>query len=165
MDKLDTGYYPIAASETKTKISSRQNIQIHAGNKDADFHATDEVGNRCADINDASIAWAYSKLSKTAKANYDKYGIKMVTGDDMGPYNAGPLWIWTYMNYTVAKDNSTVTVQAPMMRTPTNYKIQAAAGFHYCKVLSPFNALEWMMVDSLFAKDGLKSSTADVFLQ
>jgi hypothetical protein len=55
-----------------------------------------------------------------------------------------------------------------MMRTPTSYLIKAAAGFHYCKVLSPFNALEWMMVDSLLAKDGLKSSraeVAEVFLQ
>jgi len=120
---------------------------------------------RCADINDASIAWAYSKLSKTAKSNYDKYGIKMVTGDDLGPYNEGPLWIWTYMKYTTAKDNSTVTVQSPMMRTPVTYFIKAAAGFHYCKVLSPFNALEWMMVDSLFAKDGINTTRAEVFLQ
>lgn len=110
MDKLDTGFYPVAASETKTKMSSRQNIQVHAGNLGADFHETDEVGMRCADINDASIAWAYSKLSKTAKSNYDKYGVKMVTGDDLGPYNEGPLWIWTYMKYTTASDNSTVTV-------------------------------------------------------
>jgi len=68
------------------------------------------------------------------------------------------------MEYDVAKDNSTVTVRSPMMRTPTDYSIKAAAGFHYCKVLSPFNALEWMMVDSLFAKDGLASNTAEVFL-
>lgn len=27
MDKLDTGYYAVAASEMKTKISSRQKIQ------------------------------------------------------------------------------------------------------------------------------------------
>jgi hypothetical protein len=27
LDKFDTGYYPIAASEMKTKISSRQKIQ------------------------------------------------------------------------------------------------------------------------------------------
>lgn len=147
-------------------MSSRQQCQVHAGNLGADFHETDEVGMRCADINDAAISWAYSRLSKAAKANYDKYGIKMVTGDDLGPYNEGPLWIWTYMKYTTAKDNSTRTVQSPMMRTPTTYPISAAAGFHYCKVLSPFAAMEWMMVDSLYAKDGIASkSQAEVFLQ
>lgn len=55
LDKLDTGYYPVAASEIKTKISSRQRIQQHAGNQFADFHQEDEVGNRCAEINNFSI--------------------------------------------------------------------------------------------------------------
>lgn len=59
---LDTGYYPVAASEMKTKISSRQKIQQHGGNPTADFHTMDEA-DRCAEINDASIKWAYSKLS------------------------------------------------------------------------------------------------------
>jgi len=34
----------------------------------------------------------------------------MVTGDDLGPYNAGPLWIWTYMKYKKDKSTGTVTV-------------------------------------------------------
>jgi len=92
----------------------------------------------------------------------------MVTGDDMGPYNEGPLWIWTLMKYTQSKDNKTYTVQSPMMRTPTTYFIKPARGFHYCKVLSPFRALEWMYVDSLYVNDSLKSTAkqaAEVFLQ
>jgi len=43
-----------------------------------------------------------------------------------------------------------------MMRTPTDYPISAAAGFHYCKLLSPFRAIEWIYIDSLFDHDGLK---------
>jgi len=43
-----------------------------------------------------------------------------------------------------------------MMRTPTNYFISAAAGFHYCKLLSPFRAIEWIYVDSLYDHDGIK---------
>jgi hypothetical protein len=105
-DAMDTGMHPQAASEMKTKMSSRQKVQVHAGNVDADFHESDEVGNRCADINNASIEWAYSQLSSNAKANYDKYGQKLVTGDDMGPYNEGPLWIWTLMDYTESDDKT-----------------------------------------------------------
>ena len=71
LDMLDTGYYPIAASEIKTKLSSRQEVQLHGGMQFADFHEDDEVGNRCAEINDASISWAYQRLSAAAKANYD----------------------------------------------------------------------------------------------
>ena len=31
LDKLDTGYYPVAATEIKTKLSSRQAVQEKAG--------------------------------------------------------------------------------------------------------------------------------------
>jgi hypothetical protein len=44
-----------------------------------------------------------------------------------------------------------------MMRTPLNYFVKAAAGFHYCKVLSPFKAMEWMMTDALFDNDGINT--------
>ena len=42
LDALDTGYYPISASEIKTKLSSRQSIQVAGGNQFADFSETDE---------------------------------------------------------------------------------------------------------------------------
>ncbi len=159
----------------KTKISSRQRIQEHAGTAAPNFNTLDEVGNRCAEINDFAIQWAYNNLPKAAKANYDKYGQKLVTGDDMGPYNEGPLWIWTYMDYKESKDKKTMVVRSPMMRTPTDYFIGAAAGFHYCKVLSPFKAMEWMYTDALFDLNGIKNTStsneletedfADYFLQ
>ena len=123
----------------------------------ADFHDTDEVGNRCAEINDATIAWGYQRLSASAKSNYDQFGTKLVTGDDMGPYNAGPLWIWTYMDYKTSKDHGTMTVRSPMMRTPDDYFIGSASGFHYCKVLSPFKVLEWMYTDALFTFNGIQN--------
>ena len=75
------------------------------------------------------------------------------------------------MEYTESEDRKTVTVQAPMMRTPIDYFIGSAAGFHYCKVLSPFRVLEWMYTDSLFAFNGINNSTEsddiaiDFFLQ
>lgn len=55
LDKLDTGNWPIAATEIKTKLSSRQAVQEKAGHEFADFHELDEEGNRCAEINDKSI--------------------------------------------------------------------------------------------------------------
>lgn len=154
LDRFDTGYYPISASEIKTKLSSRQAIQAAAGFK-SDFHTEDEIGNRCAEINDHSISWAYKHLSPAAKARYDEFGTKLVTGDDLGPFNAGPLWIWHFMDYTESADHSTLTVSSPMMRTPLDYFVPSAAGFHYCKVLSPFRAMEHMYVDSLFYADGI----------
>jgi hypothetical protein len=76
----------------------------------------------------------------------------MRVGADKGPYNAGPLWIWTYMEYVDEKDgegNAVLTVKAPMMKTPLDYLVSAAAGFHYCKLLSPARVAEWIYVDGL----------------
>jgi len=54
-----------------------------------------------------------------------------------------------------------------MMRTPDDYFIGSAAGFHYCKVLSPFKVLEWMYVDSLLEFNGINTTQTEeeVFLQ
>ena len=79
-------------------------------------------------------------------------------GDDKGPYNEGPLWIWTYLEYKDNDDKTETTVSSPMMRTPATYPISAAANFHYCKLLSPFRAMEWIYVDSLYDHDGLKTN-------
>jgi len=92
----------------------------------------------------------------------------MVTGDDKGPYNEGPLWIWTYMSYDVNDDKTVMTVRSPMMRTPVDYLIGSAAGFHYCKVLSPFRVLEHIYVDSLQERDGIQNDSVaepELFLQ
>jgi len=155
---FDTGKSVIAASEMKAKLMSRQSFQIAAGDADADFHETDEVGNRCGEINQASLDWALANAGPVAKAKYEALGKKIVIGDDMGPYNAGPLWIWHYLTWTDNADKTETVVQSPMMRTPSDYIIGAAANFHYCKLLSPFRAMEWIYIDSLFDRDSSKTS-------
>jgi hypothetical protein len=97
-------------------------------------------------------------VSKKALDKYNTLGKKLVIGDDLGPFNAGPLWIWKYMNYVDNADKTETMVQSPMMRTPTDYLVKDAAGFHYCKLLSPFRALEWVYIDALYDRDGLKST-------
>lgn len=100
---------------------------------------------------------ALKTVSDKALAKYKKLGKKLVIGDDLGPFNAGPLWIWKYMVYADNKDKTETLVQSPMMRTPTNYWASEARGFHYCKLLSPYRAVEWIYIDALYDRDGLKS--------
>ena len=70
------------------------------------------------------------------------------------------------MDCTPSADNLQMIVSSTMMRTPTNYFIKAAAGFHYCKVLSPFKSLEWMLTDALYDRNGIKTQKPiDLFLQ
>jgi hypothetical protein len=140
----------------KAKLLSRQSIQTAAGNKTADFHEDDEVGSRCAEINQEALNWALKHANPSSLERYNRVGKKLVIGSDLGPYNAGPLWIWYYMQYKDNADKTETLLQSPMMRTPTDYPIAEARGFHYCKLLSPFRALEWIYVDSLYDRDGIK---------
>ena len=66
----------------------------------------------------------------------------------------GPGWIWMPLrfdkaNKTTATGRPIVDVKSPCMRTPLDYPIKFSAGFHYCKLLSPAKALEWIYIDSL----------------
>lgn len=155
LDAFDTGFSYESASELRVKLKSRQTMWMASGRKNVNFTQTDETGSICADINRLAYEWALNHSSATARSLYDKIGEKMEMGADLGPYNAGPLWIYNPLKYIQAKDKSKVVVQAPMMRTPSDYKIKAAAGFHYCKLLSPARALEWIYIDGLRAKGGL----------
>merc|ERR1712137_76225 len=107
----------------KAKLMSRQSVQVKAGNKTADFHEDDEVGSRCADINQKALDWALANTDEKTIARYNKYGKKLAIGDDLGPYNAGPLWIWQYLEYADNADKTQTLLRSPMMRTPTDYWI------------------------------------------
>lgn len=120
---FDTGIYEIGAVEMKAKLMSRQSTQVASGDKNASFHDDDEVGNRCGDINKEALKWALDNASPKAVQRYNKLGKKLVIGDDEGPYNAGPLWIWKYLSYEDNKDKTETLIKSPMMRTPTDYLV------------------------------------------
>ena len=121
----------------------------------SDFNKTDS-GDICKDINQASLDYGIGLSAKKTVDRYNRIGIPYVMGPDSGPFNEGPRWIWTYMKYSLQLNPETgkreMLVQSPMMRTPTNYPISAARGFHYCKLLSTARVLEYVYIDSLRKK-------------
>ncbi len=154
-DSFDTGFFSTSAKELRVKLMSRQSIWVDAGLKNVNFTQTDVNVNTCADINKAAFAWAMKNAGPDAQKRYESIGEPLKFGPDLGPYNAGPLWIYNGLKYNQASDKSSMTIQSPMMHTPVNYGIKAAAGFHYCKLLSPARAMEWIYIDGLRAKGGL----------
>lgn len=100
---------------------SRQLVQWHAGHVNASFDDLDQNDVLCKEINQASLDWALNKADKEAMARYNKWGKKLVIGDDLGPYNAGPLWIWTYIEYKDNADKTETVVRSPNMRTKLDY--------------------------------------------
>lgn len=94
--------------------------------------------------------------SKEALDRYNKVGNKLVMGDDEDK-GAGPTWIWTYLSFTSNKEGTQTVVQSPYMATPSDYWEAQVRGFHYCKLLNPSRALEWIYIDSLYDHDGRTS--------
>ena len=158
LDELDTAFFPVAATTMRVKMKSRQAIYEAAGMTKVDFNETDG-GNICQEINRASLAYARQKAAPHTLARFDKLGEPLIMGTDLGPYNAGPLWIWNDLHYEQKKPGPTTTVQSPMMKTPNDYWEPTARGFHYCKLLSPARAMEWLYVDGLRAHDSLSNAT------
>ena len=103
----------------------------------------------------ASWDWAMSVASSTAKARLQQSGVPLVMGDDVwegiGP--TGPKWIGSAMKYELSSDKKYVTVRAPYFTTGNknlgNETYLETIGYHYCKVLSPARAMEWIYVDAL----------------
>lgn len=162
LDSLDTAFFPISATEMRVKMSSRQAMMQAAGYGVLDFNKTDG-GSVCQTINQASYKWALDNAGKNALARFSKFGEPMVMGRDKGPYNIGPLWIWKPLEYKEVVDsagNKENQIRSIMMRTPLDYAVKLVKGFHYCKLLSPARAMEWIYVDGLRAHDPINNTTS-----
>lgn len=155
LDGQDTGFFSISASELRTKLKSRQSLLLAAGAASVNFTETDVIPSRCAEINQAAWDWAMSAASPAAQRRFGQIGQPMKFGKDIFLSNAGPAWIENPIEYKAANDKSVLNVYSPCSHTPVDYPIASAAGYHYCKLVSPARALEHIMIDSLRPKGGL----------
>ena len=94
IDDFDTGEMPSAADEMRVKLISRQVLLQAADGKPHDFNQTDDQS-LCGLINQYALNWALDNAGDRTKERYTRIGKQMIIGDDIGPLNAGPLWIWT----------------------------------------------------------------------
>jgi len=168
-------FAPLAAFELRSKLKSREAAYDASGYRAAGhmYNTTDTdepvaaggSGDRCGEINQAAVDWAYAKLSPAAQSRYDAHGQKLLIGPDKTTCAGGPCWIWDRLRFEKDDTANTNTVQSVVMVEPNYNKfpcgeahadaqgvkqfIPCPTGFHYCKLLSPAKALEWMMVDGL----------------
>jgi len=161
-DPLDTGFGSQAATGIKAKMVSRQRACEHilpktpTRNVTCDWNATDGWDkNLCAAFNNQSLTWALQKATSDAVFRYNSLGQKMTFGADINA--PGPFWTSGQLEWTYNNDTNTVSIASPAMSIPTKYWITSAEGFHYCYLVSPFAALEWVILDSLRNRDGLSS--------
>jgi hypothetical protein len=179
-DNFDTAYFPISASEMKSKMKSRQALLQAANNTDAvsgkaSFDDLDAPSTgHCSEINAAAIQWAFDHASPSTQARYQQYGQKMVASvEDKPVCIAGPCWIWSPLEYKGRRDGGDVTVYPPTFAflnenpypcdeklyptDPRKVVLPCTAGMHYCKLVSPARVMEWIYVDSMRLNRSLKS--------
>jgi hypothetical protein len=177
VDSLDTGFAPLAAFELRSKLKSREAAFDASGfgtsgqgnysvdSTDTPVAAGGTGGDRCGEVNQAAIDWAFASLPQAAQDRYRTYGQKLVVGPDKTTCAGGPCWIWDRLRFEKDDDANSVTVSSVVMVEPNFNKfpcgeahadadgvkqfIPCPTGFHYCKLLSPARALEWMLVDGL----------------
>ncbi len=180
---IDTGYYPITATEMKSKMKSKQAALQAANNTAAvnneegstfDDLDSNKLGN-CASINAKAIEYALDHALVKTRTRYEKYGQKMVsaTDGDIKVCPAGPCWIWASLEYNGRRGDNDITIKSPGFpyenknpypcddklypKDDRKVVLPCTAGMHYCKLLSPARVMEWIMVDSLRLNYSLKS--------
>ncbi len=153
---LDTGLYPVTADEYRTKLKSRQAIWESAGLTNVSFPDTDKNNvSICKSINEAAYEWALSHASDVARARFEKLGQPYRFVDDVysGIGITGPTWIHNALSFKTSDDKKYVEVTAPYFATENknlgDEPYTDTVGYHYCKLLSPARAMEWIYVDGL----------------
>lgn len=144
----DNGTDFVSAIEIATKMRSRQWV-FNYTNQANTSEALDD-GDRCADINQASWDLAWDLASATARDRFIAGGMTVTMEPDLlpGPPAAGPWWIWSYLQF----ERDTSALELHITSYKAFYALSAGdygKGNHYCKILSPARAMEWIYTDGL----------------
>ncbi len=152
----DVAYSPLSADEIGSKMYSRQCSRVYGGlskKEDTPFDV-DRNQSFCRDINKAAFDWALKNVSKKVAERFNKNGQKFNFIDDKY-FENGFSFTYTKLSFEENKETGEIDVGSHFMATDIDAKplpIFAPDGlacYHYCKLLSPARAMEWIHVDGL----------------
>ena len=148
----------VAAKEVGCKLASAERVQTELGLVPVTGKVVAEVlaNQTCREVNAAAIDTAYAllanaSLSGSAGANtlarFQASGRPFCLAPDKAA-ESGPNFIDSPLQLV---DNGTCLVVTAISLGPTSVKIPFGdvGGTHYCKLLSPARALDFMMTDAL----------------
>jgi len=156
---LDGGFSFVSANEIGSKMYSRQCSLVYgAGHKKEETPFSIDIdANVCAEINKSAFEWALGKASNKTYERFNSYGQKLNFVNDK-IFKNGFSWTYSTLKFTENKNTGEVDVHSYTMMTDIDAKplpIFAPDGldcYHYCKLLSPARAIEWIYVDGLRKK-------------
>lgn len=153
--ELDVALYPTSPHEAKVKLFSRQRTLLHAGvpPAQAPFNVTD-APSYCAEINAYTYAAALAAAAPAAAARFARRGLPLRFGPDAigfaGPqFTDGSLAFGLVNASSASGGRAFVWVNSTSLPTPFPYFVPLAEGMHYCLLLAPSRALEWVYTDGL----------------
>lgn len=154
LDDFDTGFTHTSAYETRVKFASRQTIYRGTINWNAKMADTDGES-ICAEMNKDSFQWALDNAGEAARQRFLLLGQQVTFGDDeFPPLKVGPLWIYSPLKLDNVQSNGVTVLKITSIAFKTDLdgpeaRIPFAPGYHFCKLLSPARAMEWIYIDGL----------------
>ncbi|CAL4059471.1 unnamed protein product, partial [Meganyctiphanes norvegica] len=138
-----TGIFPHTAKEMASKLKSQEAIREVLEPLGVEFGPETS----CKDINEAAVALAYETASDIAKARFDSRGRPItILPDDVKATGSG--WLGGNLHYNDTNTAEGIFISSPSLPTGVDVPF-GIGGMHYCKLLPPVRALEYIMVDSL----------------
>jgi len=143
LDALDFNNH-LSAGTMKTKFKSADSIYQLAN------MPTTGKFKQCGDLNKISYNLALSMASRDAIQRMNKKGRTLVFGPDVASNWIGVPWedsgylTWTEENIA---PNGQVTLTSTHLESDTGFPLYG--GMHYCDILSPYRALEWIYIESV----------------
>jgi len=99
----------------------------------------------CADINRKAVEVAKKLLPAKSLKRYEEKGRGVCFMEDTGVTgNIGPLWVQSSIKLVETKE----CLQVTSRKLVSDIHSYIFPGNHYCKLLSPAAAMDWMMTDS-----------------
>ncbi len=148
---------PLSALELRTKMKSRKILWEAAGLGKQSGDVDKKNMTLCRRANQMAWDWAMENADADVAARFKKSGIPFVMVDDVeAPIGlTGPTWIKKELLFTPSADKKSIEVQSWVFVVPESpiKSKYLPTGMHYCKLLSPARAMEWIYTDGL--RDGL----------
>ncbi|XP_063954841.1 uncharacterized protein LOC129258688 [Lytechinus pictus] len=143
--------FPVNPIDISSLMNSANEIAGKMKNQEAvkKIVKGDGYGNSatCRVINEEAYRSAYNIAPAIVQSRYDTKGKQMIFSDDVNT-STGSEWVDSHVKYETLADGS-LQVTSSALYTNVDFPFVTLAGMYYCKLMSPYRALEWMYVDSL----------------
>jgi len=142
-DALDFNNH-LSASTVKSKMKSADSIYNLANQQTTDTFM------ECSEINKVSYDLALSVASREAVERMNKKGRALIFGEDIESSWIGVPWevsgSLTWFEEMIGP-NGQVTLKSNHLHSDLGFSL--FPGMHYCDLLSPYRALEWIYIESV----------------